>query len=100
MNLKSLLIVVPCAFFSICLFAQKKKKGDNPNLVTYKYGDIKPEDFAPTVYPIDSAATAIVLADVGKADFVGNNDGGFSIEYKEQKRIRLLKKSSFSQEAT
>ncbi|WP_170970972.1 transglutaminase domain-containing protein [Ilyomonas limi] len=95
MSLKSLLIVVPCALFSICLFAQKKKKGELPNRVVCNYGDVKPEDFAPAVYPIDSSADAVYLFDGGHTKFEGNNKGFFSVVYKVHERLRLMKKNAF-----
>jgi len=100
MHLTSLLFVLPCTLLSLCSIAQKKKKDVLINKVVYKYGDIKPEDFKSTIYPIDSSATAVVIADVGNSQFIGNSDGGFSIEFKEQKRVRLLNKNSFNNEAT
>src|SRR5690349_19871158 len=93
MTLKSLLIVIPCVLVSICLFA--KKKGNIPFRIECKYGDVKPEDFAPTIYPIDSLAEAVYLFDGGSSKFEGNNQGGFSIIYSIHRRIRLLKKSAF-----
>ncbi len=99
MKLKLFLLAAMSLLFSIFLFAQKKKKGINPNLVVYKYGDVKPEDFDTKVYDIDTSANAVILDAVGNTDFVGNSNGNFSIEYREQKRIRLLNKSSFDKEA-
>lgn len=87
--------MVLCAFFSICLFAQKKKKGDLPNRVVCNFGDVKPEDFAPTVYPIDSSADAVYLFDGGSAKFEGNNKGFFDVVYKVHERLRLMKKNAF-----
>ena len=71
-----------------------------PNRVVCNYGDVKPEDFAPTVYPVDSSADAVYLFDGGHSDFEGNNKGGFSIIYSVHKKIRLLKKNSFDDLST
>src|SRR5690349_15210112 len=95
MNLKSLLIVVSCALFSVCLFAQKKKKDEKSNRVVCKYGDVKPEDFAPAVYAIDSAAAAVYLFEGGAVEFEGNIKGYFDVVLKVHRRMRLLKKNSF-----
>ena len=95
MNLKSLLIVVPCAMFSICLFAQKKKKVDMPNRVVCNYGDVKPEDFTPTAYEVDSSADAVFLFDGGTVKFEGNNKGFFDVVMKVHERLRLMKKNAF-----
>src|SRR5438270_196201 len=95
MSLKSILIVVPCALFSICLFAQKKKKGGMPHRVVCSYGDVKPEDFAPTIYPIDSSAEAVYLFNGAHSDFKGNEQSDFDVLFKVHIRIRLLKKNAF-----
>lgn len=60
-----------------------------------KYGVVKPEDFAPTVYGIDSNADAIVLTDIGSSSFEGGVTGNFSLVYKEQKRMRIMNKNGF-----
>ncbi len=95
MSLKSLLIVVPCALFSICLFAQKKKKGEISNRVVCTYGDVKPEDFAPAAYEVDSSADAVYLFDGGTVKFAGNSHGFFDVVLKVHERLRLMKKNAF-----
>src|SRR4051794_10668886 len=95
MSLKSLLIMVPCALFSICLFAQKKKKGGMPNRVVCNYGDEKPEDFTPTAYAVYSAADAVYLFDGGTVKFEGNTNGFFDVVLKVHERLRLMKKNAF-----
>lgn len=99
MRPKLLWLTCVSLLFSICLFAQKRKRGTNPNLVVYKYGDVKAEDFEPKFYDVDTSANAVILDAVGSTSFIGNNNGNFSIEYLEQKRVRLLKKTSFDREA-
>ncbi len=83
--------------FALCLalvsYAQKDK-------AKYKFGDIKPEDFAPVVYSIDSSANAVILADVGETVFEGNNKGDFSLVLTRLCRTRLINKNSFEKEAT
>ncbi len=63
--------------------------------VKLKYGDVKPEDFAPAVYAVDSAANAVYIYDAGSSAFEGNNDGGFNVIYRKHARIRLINKNSF-----
>lgn len=83
-------------FFSIHLFAQKKRKGDAiNNRVTCVYGDVKPEDFAPTAYAVDSSAEAVYLYDGGYSKFQGNVHGFFDVVLTVHERIRLMKKSTF-----
>ena len=68
-------------------FSQKNEKK--------KFGDVKPSDFLPTVYGIDSSANAVVLFDIGSSAYEGDTKGGFSIIYKRHIRIRLLNKNAF-----
>ena len=60
-----------------------------------KFGDVKSEDFSPTVYPVDSNADAIVLTHIGSSVFQGGVTGDFNLVYKEQKRIRIMNKNGF-----
>lgn len=85
--------ILACAFLLLtCLqsFSQKNK-----NTAKIKFGDVKPEDFAPTVYSVDSNASAVVLADIGESKFKGGNNRNLLLEYNHIKRIRLLNKNSF-----
>lgn len=80
-------IVLPYLFIlSIPVFSQKSP---------IKFGDIKPSDFSPTVYSVDSSASGVVLYDAGSSKYEGNTSGGFSIAFKRHTRIRLLNRNSF-----
>lgn len=80
-------ILLPCLFLlSLPVLSQK---------ATFKFGDIKPADFAPTAYPVDSSASGVVLFDIGSSKYEGNTSGGFSISFKRHTRIRLLNRNSF-----
>ncbi len=71
--------------------------------VAIKFGDVKAEDFAPTVYSVDSSADAVYLFDGGKTEFTLNEMGYyvyFSYIYTHHARIRLLKKTSFQKLGT
>lgn len=72
-------------------FAQRNKNAK------IKFGDVKPADFEPTVYSIDSNANAVILADIGEAKFEGSNRSSFNIVYNRIKRVRLLNKNGFDQ---
>ena len=74
-----------------CLFVIISASAQSP----LKYGVVKPEDFAPTVYSIDSNAEAVVLTDIGSSSFEGGVTGNFSLVYKEQKRMRIMNKNAF-----
>lgn len=65
-----------------------------------KFGDISVADFATKVYDVDSSAHAVVLYDACKGKYVGDNSGGFSIEYTYHRRIRLLNKNAFEKLAS
>lgn len=95
MKPKLLRLLLPCLLFSICLQAQRKKRGEIPNRVVCNFGDVKPEDFTPTVYAVDSSAEAVYLFDGGSTKFQGNTKGFFDVVFKVHERIRLLKKNSF-----
>lgn len=60
-----------------------------------KFGDIKPQDFSPKVYSIDSNANAVVLSDVGSSKYEGDTKGSFSIIFKRHTRIRILNRNAF-----
>lgn len=72
--------------FALSSFAQYEK---------VKFGDIKTNDFAPTVYLIDSNANAVVLFDIGSAVYEGDSYGGFSILTNRHMRIRILNRNAF-----
>ena len=95
MRPKLTLLALLSLLFSICLFAQKKKKGEIANRVTCTYGDVKPEDFAPALYSVDSSAKAVYLFDGGNTKFQGNTKGAFDVVFNVHVRIRLLNKNSF-----
>lgn len=63
--------------------------------VTIQFGDVKPADFEPTAYAVDSSAAAVYLFNSGKVEYVRNLQDNFDIQYTHFARIRLLKKNSF-----
>jgi transglutaminase-like putative cysteine protease len=75
--------------FFVCnvSFAQDKRK--------FKFGDIKENDFLPKLYAIDSNANAVILADVGASEIVGNNKGWFSLRFKKFRRVHILNKNGY-----
>src|SRR6266566_2629204 len=62
-----------------------------------KFGNVSAKDFAPKVYPIDSNANAVVIADVGSSEIVGNSKGWFSLEFKHYKRVHILNKNGYDE---
>ncbi len=65
---------------------------DRPKI---KFGSVKAEDFKTTVYDLDTSAAAVVIADIGSTEIVGNNKGSFSLEFKNYRRAHILKKSGY-----
>src|SRR5258708_2055252 len=60
-----------------------------------RFGKITPADFDLSNRKFDSGATAVVIADIGSSEFVGNMKGWFSLEFKHYKRIKILNKNGF-----
>jgi hypothetical protein len=75
------------SLFSIRIFGQGK--------VNVKYGKISPLDFVEKVYNIDSNANAVVIADIGKSEFVGDPKSGLTLQFHHFKRIHILNKSGY-----
>lgn len=92
MHINRILLIIGIICSQFPVIAQKTK--DQPKI---KFGDVKPEDFAPTVYSIDSNANAVVLADIGDSKFEGNNSGDFSLIFNRIKRIRIINKNGFDE---
>ena len=61
-----------------------------------KFGKIKPEDFDLSAHTFDTAAEAVVLADIGSSYFDVDSRGNFAINLTVHRRVKILKKSAFS----
>ena len=59
-----------------------------------KFGKVEPADFDVNI-KFDSGAGAIVIADIGKSTFEGNNKGYFSLVYKYTRRLKIINKNAF-----
>ncbi|HRI22049.1 MAG TPA: DUF3857 domain-containing protein, partial [Panacibacter sp.] len=66
------------------------------NNLKIKFGDVKPGDFTPAVYMVDSSANAVILADIGSSSFDGSSGGDFVLVYNQHKRIRIMNKNGYS----
>jgi hypothetical protein len=81
-------------FIVFCLIAgQLAVAQDKPPA---KFGKISPADFDLSAHKFDSAATAVVIADIGSSEFQGNMKGWFSLEFRHFKRIKILHKQGFN----
>jgi hypothetical protein len=67
------------------LFAQDK--------LNIKFGKITAADFDLSKSNPDTGAGAVVIADIGRSDFEGNNAGWFSLSFKKHTRIKILSKN-------
>lgn len=76
-------------FTVCCLFATAQ---DKPPV---KFGKVTPDDFKPKVYSLDSNANAMIIADVGSTEIVGNDKYGFSLEFKNYRRVHILNKNGY-----
>jgi hypothetical protein len=87
-TMKLYFTLIVFSILSIAGIGQKTEKAP------VKFGKISPEDFK-SVYSIDSNAQAVVIADIGYSEFVGNNSGWFSLEFTRQVRIHILNKNAY-----
>lgn len=70
-------------------------KGTAQDKSPVRFGKIAPADFDFSNRKFDSGANAVVIADIGSSEFVGNTKGWFSLEFKHYKRIKILNKNGF-----
>lgn len=62
----------------------------------FKFGKVDAQEFQRKVYAVDSSANAVILSEVGVSRFVGNNTGGFTLEFKVYRRVHILNKNGYS----
>ena len=87
MQLRKFFLLTSWLFILINTSAQDKSN--------VKYGKISPQDFDNKVYSIDSNASAVVIADIGSTEIVGNSKGWFSLEFKHYRRVHILNKNGY-----
>ena len=82
-------LLLPFLFLApiIGSFAQEKSK--------VKFGNIVPEDFQKKSYEIDSSANAVIIADIGSTEILGNRKGSFSLEFRKFRRAHILNKNGY-----
>jgi hypothetical protein len=87
-TLKKICLLITVLSFCNILSAQDK--------LNIKFGKVKPEDFDVKSALIDSSTNAVVVAEVGKSNFIANsNELTFSLIFKVKKRIKILHKNGF-----
>ena len=67
------------SFFFCILFFLTAATTSAQDKLKIKFGSVTADDFKTTVYPIDSNATAIIVADIGSTEIIGNTKGSFSL---------------------
>ncbi|MBV4358431.1 DUF3857 domain-containing protein [Pinibacter aurantiacus] len=82
---RSFLFIVLQLCFGLIVSAQEKCVVD--------FGKVYPKDFDLSKEKVDTAANAVVIADIGRSSFDGNLKGAFSIIFKRQLRIKIQNKN-------
>ncbi|MBI5372992.1 MAG: DUF3858 domain-containing protein [Sphingobacteriales bacterium] len=62
-----------------------------------KFGKIAENVLARSQYSIDTGANAVVLAEIGSTRVKESNNGFFQLEYREFRRVHILRKSGYDQ---
>jgi hypothetical protein len=86
--MKIFLLIIP----HFTVFFSSAYSQDKPDI---KPGKVSPGDFIVNSPVVDSNSEAVVLADVGTCEFIGNNKGWFSIVYTKFKRVKICNKNGF-----
>ena len=94
MQKRLLLLTLLCATIFV---AKAQKKAPKEKDLDIEFGKVLYNDLAMTVYPLDSAAEAVVLAEKGRLSIEEGRDG-LSLFFTKFRRVKLLKKSSFNSE--
>lgn len=78
-------LIVGC-LFTLTTFSQTRDK--------VKFGKIGPEDFGQTSFEKDTAAHAVVIADIGSSEFQANRDD-LELLFRKFKRIKVVDKNGY-----
>lgn len=82
------LLIAAQIFIVEIIYAQQK--------IPVNFGKVKVEDFNIHSPVIDSNTNAVIIADVGKTEFIPNpNDNSFSFVFTRQTRIKIINKKGF-----
>jgi hypothetical protein len=82
---------LPCLGGGRCLAQDKHVRQLSP---------VSAADFAPISSPVTDSSGAIILADIGQIQFVGNEHGWFSYVFQRHRRVKILNKKAFGELAT
>ncbi|MBK9939407.1 MAG: DUF3857 domain-containing protein [Chitinophagaceae bacterium] len=84
------------SFFFCILFFLTAATTTAQDKLKIKFGSVTADDFKTTVYPIDSNATAIIVADIGSTEIIGNTKGSFSLLFNNYRRAHILNKNGYN----
>ena len=82
-------------FFGIVFFLFAITSTLGQDKLKIKFGSVTAEDFKTKIYPIDSNASAVIIADIGSTEIEGNNKGTFSLLFKNYRRAHILNKNGY-----
>ncbi|MEY2902808.1 MAG: hypothetical protein RLY89_1914 [Bacteroidota bacterium] len=75
-------LILCCCFCCLQVLQAQEKS-------SYQFKKVTEADFKTAI--TDSSVGVVVLADVGRTEFIGNDEGGFSLVYKRHKRVLIRK---------
>ena len=84
---KQLLLVISVLFINQLIFAQT---------IDPKFGKVSMEELEMKFYEKDSSANAVILSDVGSANFKYSDEDGFTVETIRTLRIKILNKNALN----
>jgi Domain of Unknown Function with PDB structure (DUF3857) len=82
-------------FFNVTICLAILISSQAQDKLNVKFGSVTVKDFDTKIYPIDSSAEAVVIADVGSSTIEGNSKGWFSLVYKRYRRVHILSKNAY-----
>lgn len=85
--MKRSLLAIVLVFFPFLTFSQK---------APIKYGSVPMEDMTMSVYPHDSSASAVVLADFGTSKISYKDTDGFVLTFERVTRIKIIDKTALN----
>lgn len=85
----------PKQLIFLCFLALYYSSSSGQDKSPAKFGNVTLADFSNKIYPLDSNAAAVVIADIGSSDIEGNTKGWFSLVYKRFRRVHILNKNGY-----
>lgn len=83
-------------FFLLLLFFFAAGDGLGQSTPRPRFGKLTPADFKDDSFnSSDSSAGAVIIADIGSTEIVGNDKSGFSLEFNTYRRARILNRNGF-----